>query len=198
MTPTQEQIKIAWDALYNRVIHKTNPPDKLLENFGTLYDAWQTASAKTLSPTEMTKWAARYSEQLVLVEGWERVYPVAQKSNVKTGTGKVTELAPTNVTGALPWWYWPLRVSAGIGAGYVVYRTLRPGQKPQSMRSTYRPTFAGLSNIPDRGPERPSGQGWKKVPSVMSGGKPFFWYRNEGGNRQTYMWNRQTQRWEYS
>jgi len=44
---------------------------------------------------------------------------------------------------------------------------------------------------------RPSGHGWKKVASVTPGGKPHFWYRRINGEREWWVWNRQTETWEY-
>lgn len=44
----------------------------------------------------------------------------------------------------------------------------------------------------------PQGTGWRKVPSVTTGGQPFFWYRRDEQGPQWYAWNRRTQQWEYN
>ena len=44
---------------------------------------------------------------------------------------------------------------------------------------------------------RPHGEGWEKVPSVTTGGKPFFWYRRVDGRRQWWVWDRAVRQWVF-
>jgi hypothetical protein len=45
---------------------------------------------------------------------------------------------------------------------------------------------------------KPKGEGWHKVPSVTSGGKPFFWWRRTpAGKCEWFVWSRRLGAWEY-
>ncbi len=54
-----------------------------------------------------------------------------------------------------------------------------------------------LNPIPKSRDKKPLGKGWRKMPSIMTGGKPFFWTRrNEQGLREWYFWDRVTRSWK--
>ena len=43
---------------------------------------------------------------------------------------------------------------------------------------------------------KPEGLGWKKVHSVTSGGKSYFWFRRLKNRREWFVWNRFSLKWE--
>lgn len=126
VVPTVEQLQFLWDALTQRVIH-TNAPDSEIAKFSQVDADWLVASSKPMSLESRVQWARKMQDMSVFASGVEKQYPY-KKSNlqVKPGGGTTHDLPGSTVTGALPWWYWPLRVGAGVGTGLLIYRTLRP------------------------------------------------------------------------
>ena len=49
------------------------------------------------------------------------------------------------------------------------------------------------------GDPKPAGNGWRKCPSVTTGGRAYFWFRRnpETGEREWFSWNRIERRWQY-
>lgn len=89
---------------------------------------------------ELEEWSAALAQQQTLVGTLEAAYPqLAPSEPVRKIVVKEEQ-----ITGELPWWYWPLRIGAGIGAGYAVYRFVRP--MTWSYTPASQPAFAGLTN----------------------------------------------------
>ncbi len=141
-----EQLQLAWEALLDRVFALQLPTsiktEERMKAFNKAYDDWgarmdrgvtyTSATNKpvySISEDEMKVWASLLEAQKPYVTQLEAIYPkkTADQLTGKT-SGKTYTASDENVLGSLPWWYWPLRISAGIGAGYFVFRVLRPKQ----------------------------------------------------------------------
>jgi hypothetical protein len=144
MTP--EQLQLAWEALLDRVFALQLPTsvktEERMKAFNKAYDDWGARMDRgvtytsttnkpvySISEDEMKVWASLLEAQKTYVTQLEAIYPkkTAEQLNSKS-SGKTVTVKDETVLGSLPWWYWPLRVGAGIGAGYFVFRVLRPKQ----------------------------------------------------------------------
>jgi hypothetical protein len=80
--------------------------------------------------SEMELWMKSYGDHKVSMDRAAVAYPkIVPKETVPSG--KVVQAEKIRIEGALPWWYWPLRVGAGVGAGYALYRVLTPTGREQ-------------------------------------------------------------------
>jgi len=108
------------------------------------YDAWdkrwlQTFEGKPLTVSDLEVWTTRLqAQQTVLAQLLVRFPPGAPPAAPRK---PAVALGPVDVSGALPWWYWPVRIAAGVGAGYIVYRIV----------SDYESTTASPSRAPQFG-----------------------------------------------
>lgn len=146
MTP--EQLQLAWEALLDRVFALQLPQsvktEERMKAFNKAYDDWgarmdrgvtyTSATNKpvySISEDEMKVWSNLLDAQKTYVGQLEAVYPkkTAEQLNNKSSGKPVQTVKDETVLGSLPWWYWPLRVGAGIGAGYFVFRVLRPKER---------------------------------------------------------------------
>ena len=125
VVPTVAQLTALREDIYRRLM-LTDAPGAEFEKVGNVITAWDDASGKAMTLDARVQWARKLQEQSTYVAGLEGRYP-RKKSNfqVTPGPGRTT-LPTEDITGTVPWWYWPLRVGAGIGTGLLIYRTLRP------------------------------------------------------------------------
>ena len=143
----------AWDDLNQRVGRINIPialfrsPQNPAKAFVEAYTKWDerlnakfSEQGKVVRPftvAELEQWTASLLQQQTLVGTLEAAYPQLSPS---APTRKVEIKEPVKIEGELPWWYWPLRIGAGVGAGYFIFRVLRP-----NTASNLQPAFAGLT-----------------------------------------------------
>jgi len=119
-----------------------NPAASFERAYGTWWDrlgAKYDERGKLVRPFtvyELEQWSAALAEQQLLVGKLEAAYP--QRKPDETSGKRGGPLPEQLILGALPWWYWPLRVGAGIGGGYFLYKVLRPTE------GSFQPALAGL------------------------------------------------------
>jgi hypothetical protein len=143
-----EPLNDAWYALSLREA-KIDYPQALAAPFLSVLEAWNirhdaslysSQGSQPLTVRELEQWTAVLQEWQSKIAQLEAKYP-QRKTN--GGGGKIIKVEDQSVTGALPWWYWPLRIGAGVGAGWLTYRILRPEQRGAS-------AFAGLGYATNR------------------------------------------------
>jgi hypothetical protein len=135
-TPLQD----AWGNLNGRV-GQINIPLALLRSaqnpraqFEKVYEDWdertrniyddQGKVVRPLTVRELEDWTTKLRDQEFFVKTLETTYGIRTPSN--SGNGKVVVLPDQLITGEVPWL---VRIVAGIGAGYLLYRVLRPRRK---------------------------------------------------------------------
>lgn len=147
-----EQLGKMWTALTVR-IGTLNIPSSAANSLDPIYnlvDAWgvrYTDAIKTggraLSSAESTTWQNALREQTLAVDRLAAKYPPA--TSPAPARRAATILPAVDVTGDLPWYYWPLRVGAGIGAGYIAYKVLRSfDPDPNNPMQRQARAFAGI------------------------------------------------------
>jgi hypothetical protein len=126
---TAEQLNASWDKLTDVMATQEIPNTESRKAYiYQAYNVWlsnpwnpNNSNPKTATPEKLTEalsaFVARYPIFLQLLDA----YPPKDSGAVKQSS--------VTFTGTVPWWYWPLRVGAGIGAGLLIYRTLRPQHK---------------------------------------------------------------------
>jgi hypothetical protein len=132
VVPTVEQLQFLWDSLTQRML-STKAPDSELQKFGDIDKAWVEISSKPMTLGDRAAWARKMEDATVYVSGVEVKYPYAKSTNTAKAGSKV-DSGPITITGTVPWWYWPLRVGAGIAAGWGVYRVVRPSRGSRGSR----------------------------------------------------------------
>jgi len=125
-----------------------------------LYDKATGRKVRSFSVRELEQWSASLAEQQALVGKLEAAYP--QRGASKIVQKKVVE--DEHVSAALPWWYWPLRVGAGIGGGYFLYKVLRPTE------GSSQPALAGLGAATNA--EGMTYSEWRAAAAVGGGKRP--------------------------
>lgn len=149
---SQPMLVAAWTDL-NQRIGKVNIPLALWRSpqnpakpFLDEYERWDAALSdsdgrmRALSVADLEKWSASLAQQQVTVAKLEAQYGLSGESK----TISVQKPAEETVTAALPWWYWPLRVGAGVSAGYFAFRLLKPRHQQLLSAPRAQPAFAGL------------------------------------------------------
>lgn len=131
------EIDAAWGDMAKRLDARNIPPAEL-NAFNAAYNAWgdRYATGTPIPAAELPTWEKRMRDFQpvvnVLLARYTGPAVLAPSQGSKTGSD-------VSVTGALPWWYWPLRIGAGAGAAYLMYRVLRP-EVPA------RAAFAGMED----------------------------------------------------
>lgn len=80
---------------------------------------------RPLTVNELEIWTQKLRDQEFLVKTLETTYGIKSTPS-NGGNGKVVVLPEQEITGQVPWL---VRIVAGIGAGYLIYRVLRPRRK---------------------------------------------------------------------
>jgi len=160
---TQEPLNAAWVTLIRRLGKIDIPPSVKPNPLDPIYDAldaWEnrykdaiSSGGRAFSSVELTTWTNALRDQEAAVVRLEAMYPQRTPSTSSKPAQGQPEI---NITGALPWWYWPLRVGAGIGAGYITYKILRSMDPEPS-----QPALAGWP--------KGSRSGWHKNHKLMPG-----------------------------
>lgn len=132
---TADQIDASWNALLDTVNMLKVPAGEprrtaLYKAYDSWYARfWETPRADVLKPfvipsAELPSWAAAFNQQKII--GQQLASEYGQKAATSAPPVQGGTLGPMTVTGDVPWWYWPLRIGAGIAAGWGIYRLLRP------------------------------------------------------------------------
>ena len=130
----------AWTDLNNRVGWLNIPRDLRLSPqspdvpFLKLYEAWDQRTSniyddqgrvvRPLSVSELEAWTTKLREQEFVVKTLETTYGI-RKPDTSEGT-RIQDDTSFRIEGEVPWL---VRIVAGIGAGYLLYRVLRPRRK---------------------------------------------------------------------
>jgi hypothetical protein len=114
--------------LHNSPQNPSAPVWRAFEQWNLRHDAslYSSKGSQPLTVRELEEWTTKLQEMQTLISKLEVTYGQRASNTGGGGGGKVIRVDDINITGGLPWWYWPLRIGAGVGVGYVVYRGLRP------------------------------------------------------------------------
>jgi len=95
------------------------------------YETGTPGSSPFIPMSEMELWMKSYGDFKAFADQAAVKYPKITPKVTTPASSKVIQGEAINIEGALPWWYWPLRVGAGVGAGYALYQVLTPTKREQ-------------------------------------------------------------------
>lgn len=140
---TAEQLDTAWDKLTLDVGGLNTPKnDARVKGVFDAYNAWLVVrwdgtdyvTPHPVSGNTLTQALSSFAVQRAAADQLATLFP--KKVIVpSTAPTKIIEAPTEYVTGTVPWWYWPLRIGGGIGAGLIIYKLLRPEHQSQRQLS---------------------------------------------------------------
>jgi hypothetical protein len=104
---------------------------KWLARLDEAYTKGTPGSDPFIPMSEMELWMKSYGDHKVSMDQAAVKYKKIVPKVTEPASSKVIQGEEIRIYGALPWWYWPLRVGAGVGAGYALYRVLTPTEREQ-------------------------------------------------------------------
>ena len=133
---TADQLDDAWEGVLDIVVMlKTPTNDARVNGIFAARDAWSDLRSRPrddyskpapVTASQLSQAIATFAQQKAVASELATLYP--QKAQViNNGPARKGEvIGPIDITGDVPWWYWALRIGAGVGTGLLIFKTLRP------------------------------------------------------------------------